>query len=235
MPPNKCMQRAGRHRVLGRGRPSLVLWLAPRARVLTGQPAGADVGRYAALIQRWRVGRVLSVFGAALLGLFTYGAVLAADVRPLAELFEAAAKNTGAHGRIPLLTLAGLPPDMRLGPAAVVLAEERPDGYALNLVEDRGGGDITLIIGIYGTRAPSEALLPDLGKGERSVSLPNGDMAVFNPVSCEAPCIAPAGLKWRASNAEYLLKINMPSAVSPDIQLTALRSQLMWLKLDASR
>jgi hypothetical protein len=45
MSPNKHMQRAGRHKVLGRGRPSLVPWSAPRARVLTGQSAGADVGR----------------------------------------------------------------------------------------------------------------------------------------------------------------------------------------------
>ncbi len=45
MSPNKHMQRAGMHKVLGRGRPSIVPWLARRARVLTGQPAGADVGR----------------------------------------------------------------------------------------------------------------------------------------------------------------------------------------------
>jgi hypothetical protein len=45
MPPNKHMQRAGTHKVLGRGRSSLLPWLAPRARVLTGQPAGADVNR----------------------------------------------------------------------------------------------------------------------------------------------------------------------------------------------
>jgi len=43
--PNKHMQRAGTHKVLGRGRVSLVPWSALRARVLTGQPAGADVGR----------------------------------------------------------------------------------------------------------------------------------------------------------------------------------------------
>jgi len=45
--PNKHMQRAGRHKVLGRGRPSPVPCSTPRARVLTGQPAGADVGRWA--------------------------------------------------------------------------------------------------------------------------------------------------------------------------------------------
>ena len=39
------MQRAGRHKVLGRGRVSLVTWSAPRARVLTGRRAGADVSR----------------------------------------------------------------------------------------------------------------------------------------------------------------------------------------------
>jgi hypothetical protein len=43
--PNKHMQRAGRHKVLGRGRVSLVPWSALRARVLTGQCAGADVNR----------------------------------------------------------------------------------------------------------------------------------------------------------------------------------------------
>jgi hypothetical protein len=47
VPPNKHMQRAGRHKVLGRGRPSLVSWLAHRARVLTGRRAGADVNRWA--------------------------------------------------------------------------------------------------------------------------------------------------------------------------------------------
>jgi hypothetical protein len=40
------MQRAGRHKVLGRGRSGLSPYSAPRARVLTGQRAGADVGRY---------------------------------------------------------------------------------------------------------------------------------------------------------------------------------------------
>jgi hypothetical protein len=44
-PPNKHMQRAVMHKVLGRGRPSLVPRPAPRARVLTDQRAGADVGR----------------------------------------------------------------------------------------------------------------------------------------------------------------------------------------------
>ena len=34
-----------RHKVLGRGRPSLSPSSAPLARVLTGQPAGADVNR----------------------------------------------------------------------------------------------------------------------------------------------------------------------------------------------
>ncbi len=44
-PPNKHMQRAGMHKVLSRGRVDLVPDSAPRARVLTGQCAGADVGR----------------------------------------------------------------------------------------------------------------------------------------------------------------------------------------------
>jgi hypothetical protein len=48
-PPNKHMLRAVTHKVLGRGRPSLVPSSAPRARVLIGQRAGADVGRYAAV------------------------------------------------------------------------------------------------------------------------------------------------------------------------------------------
>ena len=43
--PNKHMQRAGRHKVLGRGRISPVPCSALHARVLTGQPAGADVNR----------------------------------------------------------------------------------------------------------------------------------------------------------------------------------------------
>ena len=48
VPPNKHMQRAGTHKVLGRGRPSLVPCSTPRARVLTGRRAGADVNCYAA-------------------------------------------------------------------------------------------------------------------------------------------------------------------------------------------
>ena len=43
--PNKHMQRAGRHKVLGRGRSIVLLLEVPRARVLTGQRAGADVNR----------------------------------------------------------------------------------------------------------------------------------------------------------------------------------------------
>jgi hypothetical protein len=50
-PPNKHMQRAGTHKVLGRGRMSPVPCSAPRARVLTCQPAGADVNRYATLMR----------------------------------------------------------------------------------------------------------------------------------------------------------------------------------------
>jgi hypothetical protein len=45
MPPNKHMQRAETHKVLGRGRFSLVPSQAPLARVLTGRRAGADVNR----------------------------------------------------------------------------------------------------------------------------------------------------------------------------------------------
>jgi hypothetical protein len=47
MPPNKHMQRAGKHKVLGRGHLSLVPCSAHRARVLKGQRAGADVNRWA--------------------------------------------------------------------------------------------------------------------------------------------------------------------------------------------
>jgi hypothetical protein len=43
--PNKHMQRAVTHEVLGRGRIDLVPFQAPLARVLKGQRAGADVNR----------------------------------------------------------------------------------------------------------------------------------------------------------------------------------------------
>jgi len=42
---NKHMQRAGTHKVFGRGRSVPVLVQAPRARVLAGRRAGADVSR----------------------------------------------------------------------------------------------------------------------------------------------------------------------------------------------
>jgi hypothetical protein len=45
MPPNKHMQRAERHKVLGRGRSCLSLEQVMRARVLSGRRAGADVNR----------------------------------------------------------------------------------------------------------------------------------------------------------------------------------------------
>ena len=48
MSPNKHMLRAGKHKVRGRGRLSLVTCSAPRARVLIDLRAGADVGRWAA-------------------------------------------------------------------------------------------------------------------------------------------------------------------------------------------
>jgi hypothetical protein len=48
MPPNKHMQRAERHKVLGRGRSCLSLEQVMRARVLSGRRAGADVNRWAA-------------------------------------------------------------------------------------------------------------------------------------------------------------------------------------------
>jgi hypothetical protein len=46
VPPNNRMQRAEMHKVLGRGRPASCAYQPYRARVLTGQPAGADAGRY---------------------------------------------------------------------------------------------------------------------------------------------------------------------------------------------
>ena len=45
MTPNKHMQRAGTHKVLGRGRGSPGVPHVGRARVLMVQRAGADVGR----------------------------------------------------------------------------------------------------------------------------------------------------------------------------------------------
>ena len=46
--PNKHMQRAVTHKVLGRGRSGFVLELVNRARVLMRRRAGADVNRWAA-------------------------------------------------------------------------------------------------------------------------------------------------------------------------------------------
>jgi hypothetical protein len=43
--PNKHMQRAGMHKVLGRGRSDLMLCQVPLARVLIRRRAGADVNR----------------------------------------------------------------------------------------------------------------------------------------------------------------------------------------------
>jgi hypothetical protein len=42
--PNSALQRAGTHKVLGRGRPSPARGLLPRARVLKGQRAVAELG-----------------------------------------------------------------------------------------------------------------------------------------------------------------------------------------------
>jgi hypothetical protein len=47
VPPNKHMQRAGMHKVLGRGRSAALLSQVLLARVLTARRAGADVGRWA--------------------------------------------------------------------------------------------------------------------------------------------------------------------------------------------
>jgi hypothetical protein len=43
--PNKSLQRSVNHKVHGRGRVVPALWRAPRARVLTGQPAAAELSR----------------------------------------------------------------------------------------------------------------------------------------------------------------------------------------------
>jgi hypothetical protein len=42
---NKSLQRSVNHKVLGRGRVVSALWRAPRARVLTSQPAAAELSR----------------------------------------------------------------------------------------------------------------------------------------------------------------------------------------------
>ena len=44
--PNKSLQRSADHKVLGRGREVSAPLRAPRARVLTGQPAAAELSRY---------------------------------------------------------------------------------------------------------------------------------------------------------------------------------------------
>jgi hypothetical protein len=43
--PNKSLQRSVNHKVLGRGREVFAPCRAPRARVLTGQPAAAELSR----------------------------------------------------------------------------------------------------------------------------------------------------------------------------------------------
>ena len=48
-PPNKSLQRSGRHKVLGRGRPGILLHSTLRARELTSQPAAAELSRYASV------------------------------------------------------------------------------------------------------------------------------------------------------------------------------------------
>ncbi len=47
MSPNKSLQRSGTHKVLGRGRPSLLLHSLLRARVLKGRRAAAELSRWA--------------------------------------------------------------------------------------------------------------------------------------------------------------------------------------------
>jgi hypothetical protein len=55
-PPNKSLQRSVNHKVLGRGRVVSALWRAPRARVLTSQPAAAE-------LSRWATDRGTNVYG----------------------------------------------------------------------------------------------------------------------------------------------------------------------------
>ena len=43
--PNKSLQRAVNHKVLGRGRVVSASWRTPSARVLTSQPAAAELSR----------------------------------------------------------------------------------------------------------------------------------------------------------------------------------------------
>ena len=43
--PNKSLRRSVNHKVLGRWRVDSALWRAPSARVLTGQPAAAELSR----------------------------------------------------------------------------------------------------------------------------------------------------------------------------------------------
>jgi hypothetical protein len=43
--PNKSLQRSGTYKVLGRGRPSAERTRAPRARVLIGRRAAAELSR----------------------------------------------------------------------------------------------------------------------------------------------------------------------------------------------
>jgi hypothetical protein len=45
VPPSKSLQRSVDHKVLGRGRVASAPWQVARARVLTGQPAGAELSR----------------------------------------------------------------------------------------------------------------------------------------------------------------------------------------------
>src|SRR5690606_27550198 len=47
MPPNSALQRSGTHELLGRGRPSLLRGLLPRARVLIRWRAAAELGSQA--------------------------------------------------------------------------------------------------------------------------------------------------------------------------------------------
>jgi hypothetical protein len=44
LPPNSALQRAGTHKVLGRGRPKPAQGLLPRARVLIRWRAAAELG-----------------------------------------------------------------------------------------------------------------------------------------------------------------------------------------------
>jgi hypothetical protein len=82
-PPDKSLQRTVNHKVLGRGRVVSALWRAPRARVLTSQPAAAEFSRYPD-DWLWRMAYIYKSAAAA------FGAPLWAHALALYEFLEPA-------------------------------------------------------------------------------------------------------------------------------------------------